>query len=291
MRCSLIVTTYNRPDALVAVLHGLSAQTDRGFEILIADDGSTEDTAIQVARAIVSMDIPVRHLWQEDRGFRAGAVRNLAIDAARGEYLVFLDGDCVPRPGFVAAHRRLATRGWFVAGNRILLSQAFTARMLTRGTPFHAWSLAHWGGVRLVGGINRFLPLLDGFDGAWRNVSPQRWQGARTCNLAVWREDLITVNGFDERYTGWGHEDADLAIRLIRAGIQRRDGRFATAVLHLWHAENDRSHLGDNERRLAEILAAGTTRAVLGLDRSHACNGDNSPNHQHLAPHEGAAAS
>ncbi len=266
MLCSLVVTTYNRPDALLAVLHGLSNQTDRGFEILIADDGSTEDTAELIARFAGSVDIPVRHLWQEDCGFRAGAARNRAISVARGEYLIFIDGDCVVRPGFVAAHRRLAERGWFVAGNRALLSQSFTTRVLARGTLFHAWSFAHWGGVRCVGGVNRLLPLLSLGDGAWRKAYPARWQGARTCNLAVWCDDLFVINGFDERYTGWGHEDADLAVRLIRSGIQRKDGRFATTVMHLWHTENDRSHLPDNQRRLTEILSSTATRAIQGLD-------------------------
>ncbi len=267
MLCSLIVTTYNRPDALGAVLRGLRIQTDRAFEIIVADDGSTEDTAALLAQYTASGELSVRHFWQPDRGFRAGAARNQAVRMAKGEYLVFLDGDCIPRPGFVAAQRQLAEKGCFVAGNRILLNPALTSTLLAQGTPCHTWSLARWGRVRWGGGINRLLPLLRLPGDAWRKTHPQRWQGARTCNLAIWRNDLLAVNGFDERYTGWGHEDADLVVRLIRAGVQRKDGRFATTVLHLWHAENDRSHLADNERRLTEILSATTTRAVLGLDQ------------------------
>ena len=126
MLISVVVTTYNRPDALRAVLAGLAAQTDHGFEVLVADDGSRDDTRQLVERTAAAFPVPVAHVWQEDEGFRAGAARNRAAAVARGEYLVFLDGDCVPRPDFVAQHRTLAERGWMVAGNRILLSEAFT---------------------------------------------------------------------------------------------------------------------------------------------------------------------
>ncbi len=122
MTISVIVTTYNRPDALRAVLDGLAAQTDRDFEILVADDGSRDDTRELVEAVRSGVPVPIRHVWQEDRGFRAGAARNRATAQARGDYVIFLDGDCVPRPSFIARHRALAEAGWMVAGNRILLS-------------------------------------------------------------------------------------------------------------------------------------------------------------------------
>jgi glycosyltransferase involved in cell wall biosynthesis len=263
---SLIVTTYNRPDALRAVLLSLAAQTDRAFEVLVADDGSRPETAAAIAGVAVDFPVPLVHLWQTDDGFRAAAARNLAVAASRGDYLVFIDGDCVLRPDFVARHRVLAERGWFVAGNRILLSQGFTARMLQAATgALHADSRLTWLGRRLAGAINRWFPLCFLPGQGWRKAQPQRWRGARTCNLAIWRTDFDTVNGFDEVFQGWGHEDADLAIRLLHAGVLRKDGRFATAVLHLWHHENDRSKLPENERRLAEILAGDRVRAQQGI--------------------------
>lgn len=267
MRVSVILTTYNRPDALTAVLAGLAAQTDRYFEVVIADDGSGDPTlhAIGVARA--AFPVPLSHVWQEDAGFRAAAARNRAVAQAQGDYLVFLDGDCIPRPDFIARHRKLAEAGWFVAGNRILLSAELTARILASAAPAHRRSMLGWLGMRAKRGINRWLPLLHLPGQAWRKTAPERWRGARTCNMAVWRRDFVAVNGFDEAYAGWGHEDADLAIRLIRAGIRRKDGRYATAVFHLWHRESDRSALPENERRLVAILAATHTRAQLGLDQ------------------------
>lgn len=272
MKASVIVTTYNRPDALTAVLKGLAAQVDQDFEVLVADDGSTQDTAQLVQTMAADFPVSLRHVWQEDQGFRAGAARNRACAHATGDYWIFLDGDCVPLPDFVSEHKRLAQAGCFVAGNRVLLSETFTREALSRQLPLHARRPGRWLWDRLQGRINRWMPLLHAADGAWRLRAPTRWQGARTCNLAVWREDFVSVNGFDEAYAGWGHEDADLAVRLIRQGVRRKDGRFATAVLHLWHRENDRSHLEENVQRLEQIIAGDRIQAQLGLSQ-YPCTG------------------
>ena len=267
MKASVIVTTYNRPDALASVLQALAAQKDRDFEVLVADDGSRQETAHLVQRMARDFPVPLLHVWQEDIGFRAGAARNRACAQASGQYLIFIDGDCIPLPDFVSRHKRLAERGWFVAGNRILLSESFTSQTLTHQLALHQHSKLQWFIDRWLGRINRWLPLLQLSDAGWRKKSPRRWQGARTCNLAVWKQDFTSVNGFDEAYAGWGHEDADLAVRLIRAGTQRKDGRFATAVLHLWHRENDRSQLEENVRRLQLILSSERIQAQQGLNQ------------------------
>lgn len=267
MKASVIVTTYNRPDALQAVLRGLAAQEDQDFEVVVADDGSTADTAQLIQTLANDYPVPLRHVWQEDQGFRAAAARNRACAQANGDYWIFLDGDCVPLPDFIGEHKRVAQAGCFVAGNRVLLNDTFTHHALTQQLPLHTRHRGQWLVDRLVGRINRWLPLLHAADGAWRLRSPARWQGARTCNLAVWREDFVAVNGFDESYAGWGHEDADLAVRLIRQGVRRKDGRFATAVLHLWHRENDRSQLQENVQRLDEIISSQRIQARQGLSQ------------------------
>lgn len=263
---SVVVTTYNRPDALLAVLRSLAAQTDRAFEVLVADDGSRDETAAAVAAVAAGFPVPLRHLWQPDDGFRAAAARNLAVAASRGDYLIFIDGDCVLRADFIARHRGLAEAGWFVAGNRVLLSEKFTQNSLRSEANLHADGRLTWLARRFQGAINRWLPLCFVAGSDWRKRQPARWQGARTCNLALWRKDFDAINGFDEAFQGWGHEDADLAIRLMHAGVRRKDGRYATAVLHLWHRENDRSNLAENERRLAEIIASDRRRAAVGID-------------------------
>jgi glycosyltransferase involved in cell wall biosynthesis len=268
---SIIVTTHEWPQALQCVLACLARQHDDDFEIIVADDGSGPDTAAVIAAFKSQTRIPVQHVWQPHQGFRAARSRNRAVAASRGDYLIFLDGDCLARPDFLKAHRALAERGWFVAGNRALLSQAFTVQLLASTGTALDWAarpLPGWLGARMRGDLNRLAPLLP-LGAAWRRKGrPQEWRGAKTCNLAVSRDDFLAVDGFDESYVGWGHEDADLAVRLIRNGVLRKDGRFATAVLHLWHAAAARDGLSANESRLAEVLAAQRTRAITGFSQA-----------------------
>ncbi len=170
MRIAVIVTTYNRPDALAAVFAGYQAQRDAEFELLVADDGSTAETRRVVDEFKARASFPVTHVWQEDQGFRAAAIRNRALAATRADYIIFSDGDCVPAPRFVAQHRRLAERGWFVAGNRVLLSAGFTARVLRDKLPIHEWT----GGAWLAAlGQPRRQPLAAAGDAAGRRVSPR----------------------------------------------------------------------------------------------------------------------
>ncbi len=268
MKIAVVVTTYNRPDALALVMAGFAAQADKEFELIVADDGSTGETAQAVRDFTGGAPFPVRHVWQEDAGFRAAAIRNQAVLASDADYLVFTDGDCVPMPTFVAAHRRLAERGCFLAGNRMLLNEALTARVLAEQTPIYAWSRADWQAVRQSGGVNRLVPLRElALPGWLRKIRPRRWQGAKTCNLSLWRDDFVHVNGFDERYCGWGLEDSDLVIRLLRAGLHHKSARFAAPVAHLWHREFDRAGLPENQARLSTLLAADGIRAGIGLDR------------------------
>lgn len=267
MFSSIILTTYNRPDALAATLAGLAAQSDRDFEVLVADDGSRSETATLVKRLANDYSLNLIHIWQADRGFRAGAARNKAALAASGEYLIFLDGDCVPRPDFVAQHRNLAEQGWMVAGNRILLSEALTRDVLTTGSPIHHWTIDQWKRVLAKGGINRSAPLRRLALGPLRKLQAHRWQRVRTCNLGVWATDFQRINGFDESFEGWGFEDSDLAVRLLNAGVRRKEGAYATGVLHLWHRENDRARKGVNWERLMRRIAAGETLPEIGLDR------------------------
>jgi glycosyltransferase involved in cell wall biosynthesis len=262
---SVVVATYNREDALDAVLRGLSRQRDRNFEVLVADDGSGPATAEIVGKWHAQGRFPLTHVRHEDQGFRLAEIRNRAILKSAGSLCIFLDGDCIPRPGFVAAHRRLAAPGWFVAGNRVLLAQKLTARILHEGLEPEEWGFGDWMRLRLHGEVNRLLPLVPLPLGPLRQLGPAAWRSARGTNLAIRRDDLARVDGFDATFNGWGREDSDIMVRLIRAGVCRMDGRCATAVLHLWHPDFDRSRLPDNERRLAEVVQGDRVRALRGL--------------------------
>jgi glycosyltransferase involved in cell wall biosynthesis len=267
VKTAVIVTTYNRPDALRAVLDGYLKQDCGDFELLVADDGSTDDTRQLVAQYTARAPFPLRHVWQEDLGFRPGAARNRAMAASTAEYVIFTDGDCVPPADFVRRHATLAEPGHFLGGNRILLSETFTRRALQEQLPLHEWSTAGWLLAWLRRDINRLLPLLRLPDGAFRRRHPQQWQGIKTCNFSAWRTDLQRVNGFDEAYSGWGLEDSDLVIRLLHAGVRHKNARFATPLFHLWHRENDRSQLPENQRRLDALLASTQIEAQQGLNQ------------------------
>jgi glycosyltransferase involved in cell wall biosynthesis len=262
---SVIVTTWNREDALDAVLRSLSIQTDRDFEVIVADDGSGPATAKLIEEWKGKLGRPLKHVWQEHRGFRAAEMRNRAILASEGTYCIFLDGDCIARRAFIATHRRLAEPGWFVTGNRILMSEQLTATILRDKLDPESWGYREWARERGKGGINRTVPLMRLPLGPLRKLRFRAWRGARSCNLAVWRRDLDRIDGFDSAYEGWGREDSDLLVRLLHAGVRRKDGVFATGVLHLWHPAADRSWLPDNDRKLEDVISDGRIKAQRGL--------------------------
>ncbi len=267
MKTAVIVTTYNRPDALAAVLAGYRDQTDPDFELLVADDGSTDETRRLIESHTTRVPFKLRHVWQEDRGFRPGAARNRAVAQTQADYLIFVDGDCVPARNFVQRHCALAEHGFFLSGNRVLLSAAFTRRVLAEEMRVHQWHAARCLLAWVQRDVNRMLPLLSLPDTTLRKRAPRQWQGVKTCNLSLWREDFMRVNGFDESYSGWGLEDSDLAIRLIHAGIRHKSARFATPVFHLWHRENDRSRLAENQKLLDAIIASARIEARVGLNQ------------------------
>jgi glycosyltransferase involved in cell wall biosynthesis len=263
---SLVVTTYNRPDALEAVVEACFAQHDKNFEIIIADDGSTANTREAVARLKTRSPVPLRHVWQPNKGFRAAMSRNRGIAASSGEYVVFLDGDCIPQRDFIARHRQLARRGFLVTGSRVLLSPELTARILAEHIDLSTIGTLDKLGYRFHGHINKLLQWLV----RWPDIGRERrrfsWRRIKSCNLGVWRSDLDRINGFDGSFVGWGYEDADLVVRLFNAGVMRKDGSFATEVFHLWHHEAPRDPAASNQRVVLERAANKTIVASVGLD-------------------------
>jgi glycosyltransferase involved in cell wall biosynthesis len=265
---SVIVTTYNWPDALAVCLQSLFEQYDQCFEIIIADDGSSTETGQLIGQLTLYSTIPIKHIYHADLGFRAGTIRNKAVAESRGEYLIFLDGDCTTLPHFIKRHRQLAEKEYFVPGNRILLSPEFTHLALKRKIALHNQSLLYFLLGWLTGKVNRISPLLLNPFLFLRYLQPTKWEKAMTCNLGLFKKDFIAVNGFDEHFEGWGYEDSDLVIRLIHNGIRRKEGRFALPVLHHWHKENDRSKHDENFQRLQERLDNNYfIRAERGVDQ------------------------
>lgn len=254
---SILLATYNWPQALKLSLESLATQTDRDFEVIIADDGSSDETKRLIESIKVNFPVALTHLWQEDQGFRKTRILNQAINAARGDYLVFLDGDCITQPDFVAQHRALSEVGHLVTGSRVLMSESLTKELLT----WPKWDFQYFSenlmNFRASGGINKYWPLkIKLGDGFWRNYKKFVWRRIKGCNMACWKADAQAIQGFDESMTGWGHEDADFVFRLQNTGLIRKSGSWSTEVLHLHHHINDQSHAAENARHVREKILA-----------------------------------
>lgn len=270
LRASVIVTTYNRPDALRAVLEGLAAQTCQDFECIVADDGSGPET-----RAVVEAMQPrfdtgrLKHVWHPDEGFRLSAIRNRAIEAAVGAWIVFIDGDCVPLPRFIEGHLECARTGWITRGSRVLLSQAFTEVVIRDRVALHEVTLLSWNAHKLAGHVNR----VDVLRGGWRDTvrhlwslcGGNRWRSVRGCNIATSRESLYAVGGFDERFRSWGLEDSEFCIRMQRYGARITRAPASTTVLHLWHRESAGLIADLNASILLETQSNAVCRTAYGL--------------------------
>ena len=266
-RVSVILSTYNQPRWLEKALWGYAAQRFDAFEVVIADDGSGPETAAVIERARARAAHPIAHVWHEDRGFRKTEILNRAILAASGDYLVFSDGDCVPHPGFVATHARLARARRFLSGGYLKLPMTLSERIteddVRSGRAFDAaWLRAHgWRGgrraVRLPG--SRLLAgLLDA-------LTPTRatWNGH---NASTWRSAILAVNGFDLDM-GYGGEDRALGERLVNLGFRGRRVRFRAPCLHLDHPRPyaDPAVIRANRLVRDRIRRAREVRARAGL--------------------------
>ena len=255
---ALVVNTFNQPDYLLRLLHALSKQTQLPQEVVLADDGSDDPTRAAFEGWAAKQSFPCRRVWQEHAGFRRARILNLAIARATSAYLVFQDGDTIPHPAFVADHLRLARPGTFVQGHRALIEQA--------GAAF--FGLGDFAADRRRALLRR---QLRGLKHAYRWPWPARryradLRGIRGCNLAIWRDDLLKVNGYNEAFTGWGREDSELAVRLMNTGARRLDVRGWAICYHLWHPPVSRASLPANDRLLETAQAQKAVWCESGLN-------------------------
>lgn len=256
-RLSLIISTYNRPDALAKVFAGVARQSRLPGEVIVSDDGSAAATRELVAAWGRAQSFPVRHVWHPDNGFHKTIILNKSVAEALGEYLVFLDGDCVPHQDFVADHTALAERGCWVQGRRCFVEEPHVAAFELGRTPVWRWILRG----RITGAAKALrlpFPVV-------RRDTAQR--GIIGCNLAAWHDDVIAVNGFDEEYSGWGGEDSDLGTRLYHLGRPRKFVYAHAIVFHLNHPMTPRSQAAQGFARLDETIRSGKIRCARGLDQ------------------------
>jgi glycosyltransferase involved in cell wall biosynthesis len=255
IKISVILNTYENPLALQKVLRALEGQMHQKAEVIVADDGSGQETA-EVVRAFSTI-ISVQHCWQEHHGFRRASILNNAIARSGGDYIVFLDGDSVPAKEFVADHASLAEAGCWVQGRRAFVDETAVCDFQAVG-----WNLARlFVSGKLKGGLKavRWPRALIQYD--------QGQKGILGCNLGIWRRDLQAVNGYDESFTGWGREDADLGNRLYHLGRRRKLVHGRAIIFHLNHPLVPRDRLGDNQALLDQTIAERRVRAKKGLDQ------------------------
>jgi len=258
MKISLVVSTYNQPISLGKVLNGISRQSRLPDEILIADDGSGDETRHLIDTWRPTVSVPVHHLWHEDQGFRKTVILNEALRVVAGEYLILLDGDCVPHRHFVADHEQLAEKGFWVQGRRCFVRKDFVPEFDLGRMPIWRWFI----GGRLKGimkGVRLPFPIIQ-------RETKQR--GIIGCNMSFWREDLFAVNGFDESYSGWGiGEDSDLGTRLYHLGRPRKLVHGRAIVFHLNHPSLPKNHVAESLAKLDETIRSRRIRCDQGLDR------------------------
>lgn len=273
MRVAFIVMAYNRPDALLAVLRGLSHQVSPDDLVIVADDGSRDDAVQALRAACPAFPCPTFHVWHPDKGFTLARSRNLGAALAQQEgadYLVFLDGDCVPSPHFARSHRALARAGHFVTGSRVLLDAETSTAACAGHLDLLALPAWRWLALRLGGRVNKLTHFLNLSWLPGRTLDRFSWRSIRGCNMAFWTSDYAAVNGSDESFTGWGHEDADLVLRLHNLGRRRIKGHLATEVFHLWHPESSREHEAGNRLRVEARQRDAVQLAALGLEEARA---------------------
>lgn len=258
---TLLVSTYNWPEALELVLLSALAQQLAPSQVVVADDGSREETGAMVrglVPAFAARGIALVHVWQEDAGFRKARILNAALARATGDYVVQIDQDLILHPAFLASHAAFARRGSFVQGSRVLVRPERTREAIARReTRFRALDAG------LKNRVNALhLPWLS----ALVPTSQEHLRGTRGVNFAFWRDDALRVNGWNEEFEGWGREDSEFAARLLNAGLVRRKLKFAGVGYHLWHPECSRHAVADQERALHQIVAARVVRCARGLD-------------------------
>lgn len=252
MNVSLIITTFNRPDALSAVLTSVARQVAPPRETIVVDDGSDQRTA-RVIQQFASNVPRLQHVWQEHRGFRAARLRNLGMARAEGDYVVAIDGDMVLHPHFVADHARYAAPGQYIQAIRIPLTPTATAAYLERPFAIRPW---HISGMEKMKYLLRSHVLARAL-GRRPHCRVANIQG---CNQSFWRADIVRVNGYDERLEGCGGEDVDLCTRLASVGVMQRRLRFVALAYHLYHPRT--AHWSESRR-----LTHDTPWATLGLDQ------------------------
>lgn len=258
MITAVIISAYNSSKTLSRVLDGYMHQSVFPDEVIIADDGSSDNTADVVREKSEKSPFPIKHVWQEDLGFRKSRILNKSIQLCESEYIIFTDGDCIPHRRFIEDHTKHAESGFFVQGKRILVSErlSFVFKPENR--------------------LKLFIQAITGdLKGAHKLIhisllvkKTKKLHGVKGCNIGIFKSDCVAVNGFNEDFVGWGREDSEFVLRLYKYGLSRKDPLFSAIVFHLWHPIVSRDNLQKNDEILKCVEKADGYYCENGISKS-----------------------
>ncbi|MDJ1484565.1 glycosyltransferase family 2 protein [Cytophagaceae bacterium YF14B1] len=260
--CSLVISTYNWPEALEVCLLSILHQTVLPQEVVIADDGSREDTFKLIESYKSKFPVPIHHVWHPDNGFQVGKARNRAFAKSKYDYIVQIDGDVILHPKFIYDHLNFAASGYFLSGSRMLMTPELSKKILKEKRTLI--SLFEKGVNNKLNGIR--FPIMSHILSPLYRVGEKKYY-VKGCNMSFWRQDLIDVNGYDENFIGWGREDSDLAIRLMNNGKTKRFLKQRAVMCHIWHKVASRDYEKINITRMNEAIQNKLIWVDNGMDK------------------------
>ena len=263
MKIGLIITTYNWVEALLQVLDSVKRQSFLPDEVVVCDDGSRAESKNFILGLQKNFPCKLKYVWQEDKGFRAAAIRNKGVNELSSyiDYVVVIDGDMILHNKFIEDHISISEKNCFIQGGRALISKKATMMIFKQkgsNADFHFFSKG------ISNRINTLhLPFLSNFF----DKPSKKLSGVRTCNMSFWKDDLYDVNGFNEDFVGWGREDSELVVRLYNKEKFRKNIKFSGLAYHLHHEEKSRLKISDNDKHLLQSVSDKSSWCDNGLKK------------------------
>jgi len=259
MKTSLIIATYNWPEALELVLLSLLKQSRLPDEIIIADDGSTEATKQLIKRYTDKFQCGLHHIWQADKGFQKTKILNKSVAKANGDYIIQIDGDILLHKHFIKDHIHTAKQGTFIHGSRAFLNKETTSKSITNSiTNFSIFTNGISNRLNAL-----YLPFLAGIISS----KNKKLKGTRGCNFSFWKKDFVVANGYNEDMKGWGKEDTELSVRLMNNDLQIYKLKGKAVCYHLHHSISSREGLNINTAILETALKNKIKNCTNGINK------------------------
>jgi len=259
MKTALLISTYNWKEALELVLKSILNQSQLPDEIIIADDGSTSDTAELIEHYRSKIPVKLNHIWHKDDGFRRSVILNKAIATCESDYIIQLDGDCIMHKYFIKDHIRSSQDNVYLYGSRVNIRQSFLKELfLAKKINFGFFDKGIKKRTR-----NLHLPFLSNM----YHPKPVLSNKMRGCNLSFWKNNFIAVNGYNEDIQGWGREDSEMILRMLHRGILGKRLRYRGIIYHIWHKEQSKNNLKNNDALQEKTLTERIDWCKNGIDK------------------------